>query len=321
MKAQGQTVLYIVIVLMLTPGAVWAQACCSAGVPLLGSLELPAVPVGNWQFALTYEMNALSDVVSGSVELDDDLRQRTVHLLMLEISRGLTRRWSVTALFSIIRQNRSIQSPFSPMASTLNTQGLGDGVILLKYSLLPLNMATQRELSLGVGPKLPLGRHDVRSASGILLPADMQPGSGAWDAVAWAYFYQGFLPTTRLNLFGSVSTRITGVNDLQYKFGNEVVATTSTGWRTDGLFDWSLSLRWRFTAPDKRFDEEISNTGGQWLMLIPGVNLKMAKSWTLRLAARLPVYRRLNGTQLTTGYRLAVSLFYVITRPQIAFDL
>jgi hypothetical protein len=63
-----------------------AQACCTAGVPLLGSLELPATPAGSWQFALTYERNTLRDVVSLTEKLDDDLRRRTVHTAMLETS-------------------------------------------------------------------------------------------------------------------------------------------------------------------------------------------------------------------------------------------
>ena len=171
-------------------------------------------------------------------------------------------------------------------------------------------MATQQEFTVGLGPKLPLGRHDVRTSDGILIPSDMQPGSGAWDGVAWAYFYKGFLPVTRLSLFGTVSARLTGVNDMDYKFGDEFVTTLSTGYRTDGLFDWSLSARYRFTRPDQRFNEDIANTGGQWVMLMPGANLKLAPEWTLRLAARLPIYRRLNGAQLTTSYRLSASLFF-----------
>ena len=228
--------IFLILLTLIIPGLLHAQACCSAGVPLLGSLELPAMPAGQWQLALTYEQNALRDVVASSTVLDDHFRRRTVHTLMLETSYGLTGRWSVSALLSMIRQNRSIQSPLDPsVVDRLDTRGFGDAVVLIKYNVLPLNMSTQRELAVGAGPKVPLGIYDLRS-NGILAPADMQPGSGAWDAVMWAYFYQGFLPTTRLNLFGTVSTRLTGTNSFDYRFGNEFITTMSTSYR------FSLSL-------------------------------------------------------------------------------
>ena len=314
--------IYVFIALVVISGQLNAQACCSAGVPLLGSLELPAMPAGHWQFALTYEMNALRDVIDESKKLDDNLRQRTVHSMLLETSVGLSPRWSTSALISFIQQNRTIDSPVPfAAADVLNVGGIGDAVLLLKYNLLPLNIAQQRELSIGFGPKAPLGQHDVRTDQGILLPADMQPGSGAWDAVLWAYFYKGFLPKTRFSLFGNVSARFTGENDLDYKFGNEFITTISTGYRTDGLLDFSLAARYRFVNPDQRYREDIANTGGHWLMLMPSINLKLADAWTMRMAARVPVYRRLNGTQLTTSYRFSVSMNYVISPSQISFDL
>lgn len=278
------------------------------------------MPSGHWQFALSYELNALRDVYAQSHRLQDNLRQRTVHTMLLETSVGLSNRWSASALLSLIQQNRTIQSPVISSTDVLNIGGIGDAVLLAKYNVLPLNMATQREFTIGLGPKIPFGKHDERTTVGILLPPDMQPGSGAWDAVLWAYFYQGFLPKTRLNLFGTISARFTGENDLDYKFGNEFTATMSTSYRTDGLFDWSLSLRHRFVQPDQRFRQDIANTGGFWLILMPGVNVKFAPSWSARLAARLPVYRHLNGTQLTTSYRMSISLNYIITPPNISFD-
>ncbi len=323
MKTRVSHYVYIVILTGLIIGALprvaIGQACCSAGVPLLGSLELPAMPAGQWQFALTYERNTLQDVVAGSERLDDSFRERIVNTMMLETSYGLSDRWSLSALVSMIQQRRSIQSPLSSnIMDRLDTRGIGDAVVLLKYNVMPLTMSTQRELTLGAGPKIPVGKHDLRS-NGILAPADMQPGTGAWDAVAWAYFYQGFLPTTRLNVFGNVSARYTGTNSFDYRFGNEFITTLSTSYRTDTFFNVSMSLRYRNVTPDQRFGEDIANTGGQWFMVIPGINFKIAQDWTLRTTAQLPVYRELNGTQLTTSYRFSVSLFYVLNKSK-SFD-
>ena len=138
MKIYSYTYLVIILALLalITPGLVNAQACCSAGVPLLGSLELPGMPAGNWQFAFTYDMNALHDVVAESELLDDHFRERTVNTMLVETSYGLTNRWSVSVLFSMLQQNRTIQSPLNPnVFDELNSRGIGDAVTLFKYSI------------------------------------------------------------------------------------------------------------------------------------------------------------------------------------------
>lgn len=303
----------IVLFMLVVPQIAFSQACCSAGVPLLGSMELPPTPAGSWNFGLTFERNVLRDVLAGSSTLDDNLRQRTVHTLLAETSYGLSRRLSITVLLSLIQQERKISSPFAHLPpDELITSGFGDAVWLVKYTLFPLSMATQREISVGIGPKLPLGRSDLRK-NGIFMPADMQPGSGAWDGVFWAYFYQGFLPATRFNLFGNFSSRYTGVSERGYRFGNESILSISTSYRTDRFFDLSLSFRYRTTRPDQFNNSNIPNTGGQWFTVIPGVNLKLSKNLSARVTGQIPLYRNLQGTQLTTSYRASLSLFYTLS--------
>ena len=296
------------------PSLAFSQACCSAGVPLLGSLELPTTSVGTWQFSLTYERNVLRDVISGTDKFDLNNRRRTVHSVLLETNYGLAQRVSITALLSLIQQEREITNPFLPgRTDFLSTRGSGDAVVLLKYDLYPLTMATQRQIALGFGPKAPLGKSTIKT-NGILLPADLQPGSGAWDGILWGYLYQGFLPTTTANLFGTLSYRYTGTNGRDYRFGNEFVATLGSSYRTNTIFDFSLSLRYRTVHPEKFTGNDVPNTGGKWLSVLPGVNLKFAKNWALRFSGNLPVYRNLQGTQLTTTYRASVSLFYMIPK-------
>ncbi len=70
----------LLLILLIAPANLWAQACCSAGTPLLSSLELPATPKGSWQFALTYEYNTLKNVLSGTEKLDDDTRERLTYM-------------------------------------------------------------------------------------------------------------------------------------------------------------------------------------------------------------------------------------------------
>jgi len=192
---------------------------------------------------------------------------------------------------------------------------LGDALLLFKYELISLTIVNQTQLAIGAGPKIPTGKSDITN-NGILLPADMQPGSGSWDVVLWGYFSKGFVPDLPLNIFSAVSYKINSSNErfnnseAGYKFGNEFVASIGAGFRTDTILDYSFSFRFRATSQDQFDNEPVPNTGGYWLYAVPGINIKITEPLTARVAGQIPVYRYLQGTQLTTSYTLSVSMFF-----------
>jgi len=294
-----------------------SQACCSGGTPLLSSIELPAARVGTFQLALTYEYNTLGDVLAGSTRLNDNSRRRTTHSALLETNYGLASFLSLSLLLSAVRQERTVQSPVSGEYASLRLSGVGDAIILLKHNLLNADILSQSQISIGVGAKIPLGASTTRH-NGILAPAEMQPGSGAWDAVFWLYASQGFVPDVSLTVFATATYRLTGTNQRYgnglegYRFGNEFVGSIGAGYRTDTPFDFSLSVRIRNVAADRFADFAISNTGGTWITILPGVNLALSDALTARAFGQFPLYRNLEGTQLTTTFTAGLTLFYTL---------
>jgi hypothetical protein len=133
--------MFLLFFKVISPAELNAQACYSAGTPLLSSLELPATPNGSWQFALTYEYNTLRDVLSGTEKLDDDTRERATYSGLLEVSYGLMDRFSISTLLTLVQQERKISTPgaFGPVW-LLRSLGIGDAAILFTYSIAPLNL-------------------------------------------------------------------------------------------------------------------------------------------------------------------------------------
>jgi hypothetical protein len=263
----------------------------------------------------------LQDVYAGTERLDDDLRERNVNSFILEANYGLSPKISLSALFTFINQNRNT-STYENISSSLNTSGLSDGIILVKYNFIPLTLVDQIELSLGAGVKLPIGNATLRS-DGILIPADMQPGTGSWDGVLWGYFSKGFVPIIPLNVFINASYRFNGTNNRfgesfqqGYTFGNELFINLGAGYRTNTFFDLTLMFRFRNTQPDNFDEGTLPNTGGSWLYLVPGINGKINDNFTARLSGQIPLYRDLTGTQLTTTYTASLGLFYNINLKQ-----
>jgi hypothetical protein len=71
-------------------------------------------------------------------------------------------------------------------------------------------------------------------------------------------------------------------------------------------------LRFRYSGPDYLGGSELTNTGGKWIFLVPGVVWQAAPGFHVRLAAEIPVYSYLKGTQLTTDFRLTAGLYFRI---------
>lgn len=294
--------------------SVHSQACSCGGAPLTNSLELPTSPIGVWQFGITYQYNSISDVVEGSDRLDDDTRTRSVHAGLMEISYGLTNRFTVSGVFTLLQQERTSQAG-DGAGEFLRTRGIGDALFLLKYSLVPYSVQTQRQVAVGGGVKAPFGESSLRS-NNILIAADMQPGSGAWDAVLWAYFSQGLYRHLPVGVTAAASYRFTGANDRfgpsseSYNFGDELVATLSANYRLFAKTDLIAGLRYRSLTADQFADQELPNSGGRWLNLTPGLSYEVSNSVFARVAGELPLYRKLDGIQLTTDYSLSLALFF-----------
>jgi hypothetical protein len=78
------------------------------------------------------------------------------------------------------------------------------------------------------------------------------------------------------------------------------------------IVDFSLATRFRHVDADRFSASTIPNTGGIWVLAVPGMNVKLLHNLTIRASGQIPLYRRLSGTQLTTSYTASVSVFYSI---------
>lgn len=308
--------LIAIIYIIISANFTAAQTCCTAGTPLLGSLEQTAAQKGILNVSSSYDFNNLTDVYEGSNALDDNSRQRISQSFLLNTGYGITDKISVSLLLSYINQIREIDIG-NGTANKVRVNGIGDAIILAKYQILTMDIVNLPELLVGAGIKLPFSKAGIKS-NGILLPADMQPGTGSYDGILWAHFAQGQLFNPNSNLFVNFSYRLNSANDRfgpnngGYKFGNEFISNIGLGYRTDSFVDFTLTFKYRNLGRDEFVDSEIPNTGGDWYYLSPGINFKLSDKLTVRTNGKLPVYRNLNGTQLTTTYKASVSLHYSV---------
>jgi len=300
----------VILIITLSNGSL-AQSCCSGGVPLSTSIGLPRAAVGTWQFSLNYDLNVLNTLKDATTTLDDDSRRRITHSILAQAGYTFTQRFSADLFISYVRQERRIMQ-FGNINNTA-TNGIGDAVVLLKYSVLPF-------LQLGLGVKAPTGATDKTRDDGIALNADLQPGSGSWDGILWGSFNTQLKSRPSFTLFNTTTFRLTGANgdylgSEVYEFGNEFQTIVGASDRLvigKIMLDPSLAFRFRKVAADKNDNQEVGSTGGQWIFINPGVSYNITPSLSWQVNGEIPLYSKLVGTQLTPTFRINTGLFFTL---------
>ena len=121
-----------------------------------------------------------------------------------------------------------------------------------------------------------------------------------------------------MNFISTVTFRITGANDDYfgsqiYELGDELQIRAGVSDRItikNLIFDPSLSFRYRMARQDINDGTDLPNTGGDWVFIIPALSYNIGPDFSLNATAELPVFARVDGTQLSPSFRVNFGLFY-----------
>lgn len=108
-------------------------------------------------------------------------------------------------------------------------------------------------------------------------------------------------------------------NGHSYGFGNEILGQAAIVEKLNfkkQIIDIGLTLRYRHQDVDEFNEVVLPNTGGQFLFLTPGITYYFTPRLSGSMSGDIPVYARIEGTQLAPTYRLNIGLFLIINRKQ-----
>jgi len=283
-----------------------AQTCSCAAVPLLGSMEMASPKDNQWFVASTYEYHDLSKLIAGSSSIPDQTgRDRTSQAFVLEASRGLTEKWSISALLSAVDHEREVSN------TGASASGLGDAIVMVKYSPKSISLYSDTAVSFGIGARIPIGVDDA-SHQDVTLAEDMQPSIGSYGGIFWAYWAHALNESKGARIYASISHTQNSENDRDYQFGRETTATLGGAYQTQTPWGFNLELLYRAADRDQRNSVEIPNTGGNWLDIVPAVQYHVTEKLAVKASAKIPLTRDLNDQlQFTTKYAYRLSLSYV----------
>jgi hypothetical protein len=167
-----------------------------------------------------------------------------------------------------------------------------------------------RGLTVLAGLELPTGDDGESVPAGATPPSLLQLGSGTFDPIL-GLRYAG----TSGSLTGFATAAV------QWSLGESDV-----GLRPGAVFESSAGVAWRFTdalaaAPsldlvvrgrDHVDGAELDDTGSTLLFATPSLAIALARGFHLDASVRLPLWRRVNGTQLAPGPRFEVGLTFAL---------
>jgi len=309
--------LFAIVLIILIHQVLYAQSCCSGGVPISSNIGFSNKEAKVLQLSINADFNFLSTLFSGDVRLDDDLRKRTTQSYIFRGNYSINSRLSAEWFIPFIRQTRSIYGNTSEIDFE-SSFGIGDPIALLNYQIVKEPIS----ISLGVGPEFGLGSFSNTNNRGLLLVEDLQPGSGSLDWIIYGSMESRFFLRPSSSLFARFIYKNSGSNPnsrngrQEYKFGNDlqlIAGVSDQFFLFNQLLTPSLSLRYRTTKRDQIDKMENSGTGGNWLFGKLSIGMEFANNTSVNIQTEIPLYSFVNETQLSPDVILGIGIYKLIS--------
>jgi len=297
-----------------------ARACDSASCSLVTRGASGALPKGALRLDLSFRYTDQARPYVGGEPADSVLRPKVdferglllsgyhretgghERYLQCDLAYGVTSR--ATALLSIpllVDRSYDISHGGSFQRST-TTRGSGDLLLGAQYGLLG---DPARSLTARAGLKLPTGNSRLISTydRGINEPT-LQPGSGSVDFVAGADFSRRQV----LGLDWTVSTsyQANTTNGLDYRFGNDAIASVGVSRALAGRLSGSFQVKGWHKGRSAFLGDPVPSTGGTLVYLTPGLRLAGPSTVSAYAFVQVPAYRFVNEAQLTPRVALLI---------------
>lgn len=193
-------------------------------------------------------------------------------------------------------------------AGSLTSTGLGDVSVVAKHVLVQIDDLQETFRILGkAGVKFPTGSKTVTPAL----------GTGSWDVSFGTV--AGWIGK-RFGLYGELLYALNGSSE-GYSYGNTLSYSVALGFRispavyeTYPLTQWNLYFEaiGKYVAKDAVNTVTNENSGGQILILAPGIQWIPSRVLLAEVAFQVPVFQSLNGTQLGTGFGAIVGMRFLL---------
>lgn len=167
-----------------------------------------------------------------------------------------------------------------------------------------LNLLNQKEhsinLTLGLGGKIPL-TNDIVESIGYNMPV-----TAGYGVLLQMFISRSFL-SGDLSIINYSRYEINSLDEQDYKFGNSLTNSFYFSLPVSDNLISHLELRNLIRASDQINDSTLNNTGSYIILISPQISYHL-KTLALRIGGEIPIYKYMNGTQLTNSFTLFVNI-------------
>ena len=246
--------------------------------------------------------------ISASEDTGDTVESRTINRnLLATLDYSLSNNWGIAASAPVVSRSHShISDPTA--AATLESWSIakfGDLRVLGHYRFDAADPQLNRGLSVGL--KLPSGDYQVRNGDGTLAERALQPGTGSTDLVLGGYYSSpGWQTDSSWFAQGLVQQPVATKDG--FKPGTQYLLNLGYRYPINDSLQALAQVNALIKLRDSGINAESDLSGSKTVFLSPGLNYALTHDLQLYGFLQLPVYRYVNGTQLSADWSLIVGM-------------
>ncbi|MBI9038537.1 MAG: hypothetical protein JEY97_10420 [Bacteroidales bacterium] len=279
--------------------------CCGAGNPISGFENVSGIPYKTLLISPTYKYSISDTYFTGNEKNSISPDKMNYNFTSISIAYGINPRLSIQGQigYFINKTKKYNISDWKPMRGF----GLGDAEINVMYAVIK-NIFKDFSLITGVGIKLPIGVFD-QEVNNVKLPISLQPSSGSLKFNASVFMNKKFNEfNVSFRGFAEIANRIKSQN-FDYKYGNLYLMSFYGSYNINKKISFVAQIRYEYRGKSLRENEQIvESSGGQLISFIPEINIIPAKSFSISVYPDIPIYKYMNGTQITNKFAISLKL-------------
>lgn len=279
--------------------------CCGAGNPISGFENVSGIPYKTLLISTTYKYSYSDTYYSGDEKASVLSDKLNYNFTGVNIAYGILPRLSIQGQigYFINKTKKYNISEWEP----LKGYGFGDAEINLMYSIVKNNF-TGFNIITGIGVKLPVGVFD-KETNNVKLPIFLQPSSGSLKFNVSLFMNKRFDKySVSFRGFIEFANRIKSQN-FDYKYGNLYLMSFYGSYKINKIISLIGQIRYEYRMKSSRENEQIvESSGGQLINFIPEINFIPAKGFSISIYPDIPIYRYMNGTQISNKFAISLKL-------------
>lgn len=307
-------IIVILLLQLLIIPTVYGQ-CCSAGNPVGGDGSYDGLPAKQWRLFAGFRQSYSRDYFHLSKKEDMQHIDHSVYnYSSISVSYGILKNTTLHTEFGYFFDKTQVVN-LQDGKEKITAGGPGDLSLNVRQRLFQQKLPNSAQFVAMFGTRLPVGAFHEQSR-GVTIPISLQPSSGALKLNAGIFYSKkkkGNLLGYSSVLFFEWSNAI-DKDLLYYKYGSFFSVEATGIYSRTSKFTALLSGKLECRDNDRREDNiEISSTGSKVIYVKPQIHYQLHAGLFLIASTEFPVYKYVNGYQLTNLYAFQVGVMKTFT--------